>query len=73
MARSRCAKTGKTRYPDKLEADLAMADTLRSNSHHRHRKYRDEPTRSYECGACHGWHLTSMTEEEYENQNRSTA
>jgi hypothetical protein len=29
--------------------------------------------RSYRCGACAGWHLTHLTEEEYENQNHLTA
>lgn len=62
MARRKCLRTGKPMFPNKLEADLAIADTQRSNSHHRRRKFRDEPTRSYECEFCHSWHLTSQAE-----------
>lgn len=64
MARSKCLKTGKDRYPDKLECDLAIADIQRSNNHHRRRKYRDEPSRSYECNFCSSWHMTSQPERE---------
>jgi hypothetical protein len=27
------------------------------------------PKRAYECRRCGGWHLTSMTEEEYDKKN----
>lgn len=68
MARPICTATGKLRFPDKLEADLALADTQRSNTHHRRRKYREEPIRSYLCNACKGHHLTSMPLDEYESR-----
>jgi hypothetical protein len=60
MARRKCSTTGKDRFPNKLECDLAIVDIHRSNSHNRHRKYRDEPTRSYRCEFCGGWHMTSQ-------------
>lgn len=60
MARQVCKFSGKDRYPNKLECDLAIADIHRSNNHNRHRKFREEPTRSYQCEACKGWHMTSQ-------------
>lgn len=68
MPRPACSTTKKDKFPNELEANLALADIQRSNTHHRRRKYRDEPTRSYLCGACGGWHLTSMTRDEYESR-----
>lgn len=65
---AKCTPTQKIRYKDQMEAELALADIHRSNSHHHRRKYREEPVRSYLCGACKGWHLTSMTQEEYESR-----
>lgn len=62
MARKICSKTGKTKYPTRLEAQLAMADIQRSNAHHHHRKYREEPVRVYPCEHCSQWHMTSQTE-----------
>lgn len=59
MARPRCSHDNKDRFPNKLECDLAIVDIQRSNNHHRHRKFRDEPVRSYQCGHCGGWHMTS--------------
>lgn len=59
MARSRCAATGKDRFPNKLEASLAIADIQRSNNYNRKRKFRDEPTRSYRCEFCGDHHMTS--------------
>lgn len=62
MARSKCSKVGKDKFPNKLEADLAIVDIQISNSHHRRRKYRDEPQRSYLCGSCKHWHMTKQPE-----------
>lgn len=61
-------KCAKAKYDSKLEAQLALADIHRSNTHHHRRKYREEPIRSYQCDKCKGWHLTSMTSEEYESR-----
>ena len=68
MPRPNCTTSTKKRFPNRLEAELALADIHRSNSHHRHHRYREEPIRSFECDSCGGWHLTSMTLEEYENR-----
>lgn len=69
MARRKCSRTGKPMFPNELEANLALADIQRSNAHHRRRKYREEPVRSYPCEFCHQWHLTSQDK----NQNRVSA
>ena len=68
MTRRICV-TGKQIFPNQLEADLAIADVHRSNSHHRHRKYREEPQRSYKCNHCTGWHFTSSP---LETENRES-
>ena len=62
MARSKCNRTQKDKFPSRLEADLAIADIQRSNNHNRHRKYREEPQRSYNCEFCGSWHMTSQLE-----------
>ncbi len=59
MGRQICPSTGKVAFPNRLEAELALADIHRSNSHHRHRKYRDESVRVYCCQYCDSWHMTS--------------
>lgn len=61
MARQVCERTGKVIFPNKLEAELALADIHRSNSHNRHRKYREEPARVYCCEYCVHWHMTSRS------------
>lgn len=68
MARRFCSIANKDSFPNELEANLALADIHRSNAHHRRRKYREEPVRSYPCDSCGGWHLTSMTLDEYESR-----
>lgn len=55
----KCASTGKSKYASKLEAELAKADIHSVNTQNRRRKFREEPSRSYRCGVCGGWHLTS--------------
>ena len=52
-------------FPDKLEADLALAN-IRMRSATRKRKMRDKPlpVRSYRHGLCGNWHLTAMAEGE---------
>lgn len=62
MARATCTRNQKPRFPNKLECDLAIAAIHLTNVHHRHRKSREEPTRSYECEFCSGWHMTSQPE-----------
>jgi hypothetical protein len=69
MARPKCSISGKDKFPSQLEAELAIADIHRSNSHHRHRKFREEPQRAYECDRCGSWHITSQSESE----NRASA
>ena len=59
MARRICPKAKKAIFPDKLECDLAIAGIHSVNSHHRHRKFREEPARSIYCKDCGGWHMTS--------------
>lgn len=51
---SRQVSCGKTRFVDRIAADLALA---RIRAHGRARG--KEPIRSYCCPRCHGWHLTS--------------
>lgn len=68
MPRFTCSVTKKERFSDRLDAELALADIHRMNTHHRRRKYRDEPIRSYFCNCCRGWHLTSMTKDGYESR-----
>ena len=51
--RGRACPTGKVRYRDKLSATRAV-QTIQTYST-RDRK----AVRAYECGQCHGWHLTS--------------
>jgi hypothetical protein len=69
MARRICSRTGKQRFPTQMEADLAVASIHSTNAHHRHRKYRDEPQRSYRCEFCGDWHFTSQGRSE----NRDSA
>lgn len=57
---ARCSTTGKTKYPNRLEADLAIADIGRAVAHHRKNKNRETPTRSYRCEFCRSWHMTSQ-------------
>lgn len=47
---------GKTRFVDRIAADLALAG-IRAHGRVRGR----EPVRSYCCPRCHGWHLTSTS------------
>lgn len=61
MATRKCSKSGKDRYPSKIEADLAIANVKKNVTFHRKQKYREEPTRSYRCGFCGGWHMTSRS------------
>lgn len=60
MARPICTTTGKVKFPNQLECDMAIADIQHRNSHHRRRKYREEPVRSYVCPHCKSWHMTSQ-------------
>ena len=55
---TRCSKF---RYRDKLGAQIALANTTmkRTGSY--------QESRAYKCPACKGWHLTSMSLEDYRN------
>ena len=46
--------TGKLRYRDRLEAQLALLRVSTDDDPRRKEK------RSYQCPHCHGWHLTSQ-------------
>ena len=48
-----CATSGKRRYPDKGSARRVLREAEQFV------RTRDVPCRSYQCGDCHGWHLTS--------------
>jgi len=48
-----CATTGKRRYATKQAARKALHEA------EQFARTRDVPCRSYQCGDCHGWHLTS--------------
>ena len=48
-----CAVTGKRRYATKQAARKALHEA------EQFARTRDVPCRSYQCGDCHGWHLTS--------------
>lgn len=63
MARKKCSRTNKTRFPNELEAKIAMANIQRKNSHFRHQKSREDPTRVYRCEFCGDWHMTSQTKD----------
>lgn len=68
MARPKCPKTGKQRFPTQLDAQLTMA-TIQSNIKHRRKmKFREEPVRTYRCPHCGGFHLSSQSR----NKNRRT-
>lgn len=69
MGRKYCSTANKLRFPNRLEAELALADIQRSIAHNRHRKFRDEPTRVYVCEFCKDYHLTSRSE----SRNRRSA
>lgn len=53
---TRC-RHGKRRYFTRLDAEVVLAGLRRDPAR--------REKRSYECPACHGWHLTSKTLEEY--------
>lgn len=60
MARPICGYAKKQKFPNKLECDLAIAKIRSNISRHRGAPQRDEPKRSYQCEACHKWHMTSQ-------------
>lgn len=45
--------TGKYRFHDRIDALLALADSLRKSKGNRNE------VRAYSCSRCDGWHLTS--------------
>lgn len=49
----------KTRYRNKVEAEIALSGIHMSQAKHRRRKFRETPMRVYFCGGCKGWHFTS--------------
>lgn len=69
MARPKCTTTGKTKFPSKLECDLAVLDIQINISYHRKQKFREEPRRSYECKYCRQWHMTSLSLESLDLQS----
>lgn len=63
MSRPKCLITGKDRYPNALECQLAIADIALYSKHHRHQRNRETPTRSYQCNHCGDYHMTSKDED----------
>lgn len=62
MAYRKCSRADKERFPSRLEANLAIARIASNVKHHRKGPQRDsEPTRSYQCEFCSGWHMTSQS------------
>lgn len=51
---ARCRTTGKTGFPDRLDALLALARIQAETAEDRDYL----PQRAYRCNLCDGWHLT---------------
>lgn len=49
-------RTGKSRFPNKVEAMIALADTTRPTA--KHGRFEQ---RIYLCPMCAGWHMTSQS------------
>lgn len=61
---TKCYRTGKTRYPDALEANIQINRIRKNITRHRKQRFREEPKRAYECEFCLGWHITSQAKGE---------
>ena len=57
---AKCGTVGKVKFPNQMEAQLAIANIAKSAALHPKQKYREVPTRAYACKFCKGWHLTSQ-------------
>lgn len=60
MARPRCTYANKEKFPSKLDCDLAITSIQSNVKKHRKQKFREEPSRSYQCESCHQWHMTGQ-------------
>lgn len=58
----KCPKTGKDKYDTQLDAEIVKSRIQGQVTGHRKMSYREEPSRTYECEFCFGWHLTSQAE-----------
>lgn len=71
LSRGYCKKTYKTRFPDVIAAKMALATITRDgrdiNSSGK------VPRRSYRCEFCSGYHLTSQSKREYQEQKTIAA
>ena len=54
----RARACGKVRFPNELEAMIALASATRPGRSNDQLRYKEE-TRYYKCPLCHGWHLTA--------------
>lgn len=52
--------TGKQRFRDELGANITMSRIVERAEKNRKNRHKEVPIRSYKCGRCGGWHLTSM-------------
>ena len=53
----RCSITNLVRYPDRLEAEIALSNIHSQNARNNHRAFRDEPTETFYCTYCGSHHL----------------
>lgn len=62
----RCRKSGKIKWNTKLDALLALENIEMKDKYNvvLHHKYKE--SRAYMCPDCKGWHLTSMSLQQYQ-------
>ena len=62
----RCRKSGKIKWNTKLDALLALENIEIKDKYNAvlHHKYKE--SRAYMCPDCKGWHLTSMSLQQYQ-------
>lgn len=60
-------KCGKRRYRTELDAKIALWSTSKARNEEKRKE-----NRHYYHKACKGWHITSMTQEEYDAQVNSS-
>ena len=54
----KCSTTGKVRYSEKIDAQIALANATRPTRRNDQNRPKEEK-RVFRCPSCHGWHLTS--------------
>lgn len=58
----KCPITGKDKYDTQMDAEIVKSRIQGQVTGHRKMSYREEPSRTYQCEFCSGWHLTSQVE-----------